>query len=217
MAGAKDVLKSVADGVKQATNVKGLKSGIDRRTKDMVEKGLTRTVEGPQRYASNKNSLYSGVYQDELLPAGRIRASDKAATSRLDTMRNTMEMSLEKEGRSFWGAMGRDALQGGAVGGMTGGISSSMQGGDFWEGFKGGAFNGAVGWGGYRAGMRSVGATNKFNPFGKGGIVTEGRNMSKALSSDKGVSKQVVSLLNAQQQAGIAKTMLQGGYKIPTS
>ncbi len=192
-----------ADSIKQFKNVGGA--------------NLRRGGQGPADYINNgqKSAYYSKAFRQGILPEGRVR-SDKSSMDLMSTTGNIRDMMLEKEGRTFWGALGRDALHGAATGGVVGGTTSALQGGDFWDGAKSGAFNGAAGWGAYRMGMRSVGATS-INPLGKNGIYKEAKKMQQALSGDKAVSKQVLSLLNNQQQAGIARTMLQGGYKIPTS
>ena len=69
-------------------------------------------------------------------------------------------------GGSFLGAMvcgltfaAKSAVIGGVVGAATGGISSLLNGGDFWQGMLQGAFNGAVDgfmWGGITAGLTNV-------------------------------------------------------------
>ncbi|BCO16172.1 hypothetical protein_gp119 [Bacillus phage vB_BceM_WH1] len=200
--GAFEQLGVNADSVKQFKGISG---------------SLKQSGRGPVDYMNpgKKGAHYSKAFKDAILPSGSVR-SDKSPNALWQTASNTRDMMLEKEGRTFWGALGRDALHGAATGGVVGGTSSALQGGDFWDGAKSGAFNGAAGWGAYRMGMRSVGATS-INPLGKNGIYKEAKKMQQALSGDKAVSKQVLSLLNNQQQAGIARTMLQGGYKIPTS
>lgn len=125
------------------------------------------------------------------------------------SMWQTAKMSAEKEGRTVWGAAGQHAIRGAAWGAVGGGTIEAAQGGSFWDGAKQGAFNGAVGWTGYRMGMRATGATSK-NPFAgdNRGMLSSGATMFKSLSKDGEVSKQAQAILRPMQANGINKAMM---------
>lgn len=117
-------------------------------------------------------------------------------------------------GGNVLGAVGSHAVRGAIGGAAIGGTMEAAQGGDFWAGAKSGAFNGAVGWTGYRMGMRATGA-NSLNPLkglksttkGSQGIIAGGRNMFNTYSSDAGVSKQARALLNNTTRASMARQL----------
>lgn len=95
--------------------------------------------------------------------------------------------------------VGVSALRGAAVGGVAGGTVESMQGGDFWDGAKSGAFYGATGMAGVRATRQAVGAQSY---LGKNGIMGTMR-MNK---ENYGVG--VKDLMLNQQNVGRAKDVM---------
>lgn len=110
-----------------------------------------------------------------------------------------------------WGgtakAIGGHMLRGGVVGGLAGGTMEAAQGGSFWTGAKEGAWNGAIGWGGYRTFGRAVGANGPI----KG--LNAGMNMYRATGTGK-VSKQARALLNQKQRDGLARMAMNGNNRV---
>lgn len=121
-------------------------------------------------------------------------------------MKGGWQRDADRKGTSVLGLAGGHAIRGAAWGGVGGGTIESMQGGNFFDGAKQGAVNGAVGWTGYRMAMRGVGATNKLNPFAKGNAAGEGQglfsaagNVSRAYGKDADVAKSAQSILSLRQ------------------
>lgn len=100
--------------------------------------------------------------------------------------------------------VGVSALRGAAVGGVAGGTVESMQGGDFWDGAKSGAFYGATGMAGVRATRQAVGAQSY---IGKNGIM----GTMKMNKENYGVG--VKDLLLNQQNVGRAKDVINSTRK----
>lgn len=114
------------------------------------------------------------------------------------------------------GAAAGHAMRGAIGGGLAGGTMEAAQGGDFWAGAKSGAFNGAVGWGGYRMGMRATGATS-LNPFAKGnasghgqGLFTAAGRMANSMSTKSNVAQSAATLLSHQQRLGMSDAIYNG-------
>jgi hypothetical protein len=130
---------------------------------------------------------------------------------------NNIQKSLTGN-QTVLGVAANHAIRGAIGGGAIGGTMEAAQGGDFWAGAKAGAFNGAVGWGGYRMGMRATGAKslnplkgiNSKNAEGNGMIANAGRMIS-ATSMKKDVSKQAAALLSHQQRLGLQQTIYNAG------
>ena len=100
--------------------------------------------------------------------------------------------------------VGVSALRGAAVGGVAGGTVESMQGGDFWDGAKSGAFYGATGMAGVRATRQAVGAQSY---IGKNGIM----GTMKMNKENYGVG--VKDLLLNQQNVGRAQDVINSTRK----
>lgn len=115
----------------------------------------------------------------------------------LRNMASSMGSALTGKYGDGWGIAkqaGRHALRGAVAGGAIGGTTEWAQGGSFWAGAKQGAFNGAVGWSGYRMLGHATGAT-KLNPFSKQG------SFGSAMSQYGNVSKQVKAIAQARSDA----------------
>lgn len=133
---------------------------------------------------------------------------------------NNIRGSLQKD-QTVLGVAAGHAMRGAVGGGAIGGATEAAQGGDFWAGAKAGAFNGAVGWGGYRMGMRATGATS-YNPLAglnsknpnKQGIAAAAGRMVNTTSTKSNVSKQASTLLNHQQQLGLQQSIYNAGKKV---
>lgn len=121
-------------------------------------------------------------------------------------MRGNLANSLRDDNVSLLRAAGGHAARGGVFGGLAGGISSSAQGGSFWDGAKEGAFNGAVGWTGYRMGMRATAATSR-NPFSQQGPVRSAVNMFNATSQNPNISRPAQKLLQHRQMEGLSRAV----------
>lgn len=100
--------------------------------------------------------------------------------------------------------VGVSALRGAVVGGVAGGGIESMQGGDFWDGAKSGAFYGATGMAGVRATRQAVGAQSY---IGKNGIM----GTMKMNKENYGVG--VKDLLLNQQNVGRAQDVINSTRK----
>lgn len=168
---------------------------------------------------------YTRVSQRHLNKVANGGAVDKGASHRTSTMGAWMEGNLQQAAfkgghSSVLGMAGSHAIRGAAWGAVAGGSIEAAQGGSFWDGAKQGAFNGAVGWTGYRMGMKAVGA-NKINPLAgmKGassdqGIIAGAQNMWRATGgADANVSKQAVAILNNRQQEGYARALMNASNK----
>ena len=125
------------------------------------------------------------------------------------SMWENLKQSATDEGRTVLGAAGQHAIRGAAWGAVGGGTIEAAQGGSFWDGAKQGGFNGAVGWTGYRMGMRATGAKS-MNPFaGKNeGLISSASTMYRAGSADGAVSKQAQAILRPMQVESINKAMM---------
>lgn len=123
-------------------------------------------------------------------------------------MKGTLDVAASSEGRSILGMAGNHAMRGAAWGAVTGGAIESAQGGSFWDGAKQGAYNGAIGWTGYRMGMKAVGA-KKLNPMAKqGGLLGSTGTMWRTTSHNQQVSNQAKAILNQRQADGIARSVM---------
>ncbi len=91
------------------------------------------------------------------------------------------------------GALGH-ATRGAVVGAAIEGTNEYAQGGSFWTGAKAGAFDGAVGWTGYKMAGAAFGATSR-NPFKKSGPIGSAMNMHTS------VSKQVKAIARNRADA----------------
>lgn len=126
---------------------------------------------------------------------------------------NNIQGSLQG-GQTALGVGIGHTMRGAVGGGAIGGTMEAAQGGDFWDGAKAGAFNGAALWGGARMGMRATGATS-MNPLKginskdpkKQGMVTAAGRMMSSVSNKPNVSRQASTLLNHQQQVGLQKSI----------
>lgn len=120
-----------------------------------------------------------------------------------------LQRAAMDEGRTVLGMAGNHAIRGAAWGAVGGGTMESMQGGSFWDGAKQGAVNGAVGWTGYRMGMKATGASS-MNPFAGNnkGLFSSASTMTRAYSKDAEVSGQAVAILNNRQLAGTAQSVM---------
>lgn len=134
---------------------------------------------------------------------------------------NNIRGSIGKD-QTVLGVAAGHAMRGAVAGGAIGGTAEAAQGGDFWAGAKAGAFNGAVGWGGYRMGMRATGATsynplaglNSTAPGAKRGLLSSGGNMVNATSTKTKVSKQASTLLKHEQRLGLQESIYNAGKKV---
>lgn len=133
--------------------------------------------------------------------------------------KGNMKASLEAEGhggnlKGFAKATGVNALQGAVGGAVIGGTASAAQGGNFWDGAKEGAFNGAVGWAGAHTYRRSIGAETMFK--GPNSVVNTAKNnykFAQQLKKDGNVSKQAAALLSNRQMAGLSYAVTKGAVK----
>lgn len=132
------------------------------------------------------------------------------ASKTVSWMNGNLQRAAASENRSVLGMAGSHAIRGAAWGGVIGGTVEAAQGGSFWDGAKQGAFNGAVGWTGYRMGMKAVGSkANPLNPVsGPKSLWTEGSKMYRSMSPDADISKQAVSILNQRQINGVAQSVM---------
>lgn len=113
-------------------------------------------------------------------------------------------------GMSVLGMMGRDSVQGAALGGGIGGAIEAAQGGSFWDGAKEGAFKGAGGLTAYRYAKRGSGATST---FGGGGIAQSSKNLWNVGNyNNPEVSKQAAALLTQRQRDNMARATM-NSYK----
>lgn len=128
----------------------------------------------------------------------------------LSAAKGTLQSTAMEEGRTVLGMAGSHAIRGAAWGGVIGGTVEAAQGGSFWDGAKQGAFNGAVGWTGYRMGMKAVGSkANPLNPMaGPKSLWTEGNKMYRSFSNDAEISGQAMAILNQRQINGVAQSVM---------
>lgn len=127
----------------------------------------------------------------------------------------TTQASLAKEGydptiMGFAKATGKSMIKGAVVGGAVGGTVNAVQGGDFWDGAKSGAWNGAMIWGGAQTIRRGVGADTVFR--GQNNVWNSAKNMGGAFAKD-GVSSSARTLINARQMAGMSAAVTKGAVK----
>lgn len=123
-----------------------------------------------------------------------------------------LEEAVEKGGfSSAWSMAGHHAIRGAVGGAAVGGTLSVMNGGDFWDGAKAGAFKGASIYTGLRMGAAATGAENWMNPLaGKGkGMLSSGYNMY-GLTGGKNVkvSKAAAKILSQRQGDGLARGIM---------
>jgi hypothetical protein len=119
------------------------------------------------------------------------------------------------KGETALGVTANHAVRGAVGGAAIGGTTEAAQGGSFWDGAKSGAFNGAVGWGGYRMGMRATGASS-MNPLsglknkssGKQGMFSAAGRMTNTMSKDGNVAKSASALLNHTQRSGLSDAIV---------
>jgi hypothetical protein len=125
-----------------------------------------------------------------------------------DIMGGYLDEAVEKGGfSSAWTMAGSHAIRGAVVGGAVGGTTSVMNGGDFWDGAKAGAFKGAAGWTALKMGKAATGATS-LNPFaGKGkGAVSSALNIHSLTGGKKvNVSKQAARILSQRDGDGLTR------------
>lgn len=134
----------------------------------------------------------------------------------IDWMGANVQRSL-KGSETVLGVAANHAVRGAIGGAAIGGTMEAVQGGSFWDGAKAGAVNGAVGWGGYRMGMRATGATS-MNPFAginkkdpnNQGLVTAAGRMVNSMSTKSNISRQAATLLNHQQRLGLSDAVVKG-------
>lgn len=123
-----------------------------------------------------------------------------------------LEHAVESGGfSSAWAMAGHHAVRGAVVGGAIGGTTAALNGGDFWDGAKAGAFKGATIYTGMRMGAAATGAENWMNPLaGKGkGMFSSGYNMY-GLTGGKNVkvSKAAAKILSQRQGDGLARGIM---------
>lgn len=140
----------------------------------------------------------AGVLNTDLSVAARARILGRA-------MKSNIVSSLE--GRSVLSAIGVNAVQGAAIGGLIGGVTEWAQGGNFWDGVGEGAWIGAVGLPAYRMAMRATGATSLL-PLGKNGVVGRTSAMIGALSRDLEISRPAAATLRQQQMSNLANAIM---------
>lgn len=168
----------------------------------------------------DKESIRKGM---EWRDAGGYGGQDAGFTMRVGDMLGRGHAGLQnaalEEGRSVLGMAGSHAVRGAAWGAVGGGTIEATQGGSFWDGAKQGAINGAVGWTGYRMGMKAVGAKS-MNPFAKqtskhdkGGLLSALNNTWKTTSGNADVSGQYIAIMNNRQKSALARSIMNGNKK----
>jgi hypothetical protein len=183
---------------------------VARREKQSSRAAYSNSSRGAARDPMLPNPATPGTarkYNFEDVPWKEAEPSNLAKGAATDfnpkagTVRNFLgaaASNLKSAHGGGWGGVakqaGMHALRGSVGGGAIGGTTEWAQGGSFWAGAKSGAFNGAVGWSGYRMAGKAVGATSR-NPFSKDGLLTKGGEMYG------GVSKQVQRIMQVQKDA----------------
>lgn len=189
----------------------GAKSQAGQFVADAVE-----TVAGAAGGAAKRGFKSTARPEHEQLRAAFRLRGDSGVMSRIGAMGKWGASNLKSsfgEGAT-WGTvakgMGGHMLRGGVVGGLAGGTIEAAQGGSFWTGAKEGAWNGAIGWGAWRAAGRMTGATtrNPLGAFGKGGVANSAGTMWRATSGNAEVSKQATALLNQAQRNGVTRAYM---------
>ena len=190
----KDVTKNVLDALK-----KGSKGQTQHHSKvDDVIKKNANAKGGPSKADYTKVKNGSAFKSD----GGWDQASKTGSA-----MWGNLQNAAAHEGRTMLGMAGNHAIRGAAWGAVGGGSVEAMQGGSFWDGAKSGAVKGAVGWTGYRMGMKAVGAKG-INPIGKDGLFNSGSNLYRSFSKDADVSGQAIAILNNRQIEGVARSVM---------
>lgn len=114
------------------------------------------------------------------------------------------DMKSNFHGAGGWGEVGKTAIRGAAVGGLAGGSIEAMQGGDFWDGAKTGAFMGGTGMAGMKIAKQSTGA-RKY--LGEEGILSN----YKGMKEEYGVG--VKALMTNQRHVKNATNWVTGNTK----
>lgn len=133
--------------------------------KGMVRgKHVESAAQKVKRYKNTANGGDATVKRGPTLPSSGLEKIQRAESGRV-RMSNNAKANLYaqdmKRNFSEQGGMNRvgvSALRGAVVGGVAGGGIESMQGGDFWDGAKSGAFYGATGMAAARGARQVVGA-----------------------------------------------------------
>ena len=173
-------------GLKRGRQVESAAQKV-KRYKDTLNGGDGTVVKGP-------NIPSSGLETIRRAESGRVRMSDNAKAS---LYARDMRRNFSEQGGI--NRVGVSALRGAVVGGVAGGGIESMQGGDFWDGAKSGAFYGGTGMAGVRATRQAVGAQAY---LGKDGIMGTMKMNKEAY----GVG--VKDLMLNQQNVGRAKDVM---------
>lgn len=191
------------------------KAGIDnakRQTDDFIgqqriaEMKSTQTSNARRQRIETKSSsnpfVSSGSQGLDKIRFMESRGAKPSDQSRRSALSGDMRRNFSEQGGI--NRVGVSALRGAAVGGVAGGTVESMQGGDFWDGAKSGAFYGATGMAGVRATRQAVGAQSY---LGKNGIM----GTMKMNKEQYGVG--VKDLMLNQQNVGRAKDMMNSTNK----
>jgi hypothetical protein len=201
VAGKKEAAETLLDAFKAGS--KGEKQFVDT-VKEARKAGGGSGSGGAKAYGTPNDADWGKVLDGSAF-------GSKGGMDQLSKFGNAINGNWQRdameEGRTVLGMAGSHAIRGAAWGAVGGGTIEAAQGGSFWDGAKQGAFNGAVGWTGYRMGMRGVGATS-LNPMSKSGVFKQGSTMARAFSKDKEVSGQAVAILNNRQVTGVAQGVM---------
>lgn len=207
----KGKVKPKRKGASVDANIDG---SFDAYTKATVKQDTERfykTTYSPKNL-KEATTRVGGVATDETGFTSRLSGQGKWAMGNIRS-------SLRSDRKTFFQAAAGDALRGSITGGVTGGLYAEAQGGSFWAGAKEGAFNGAVGWSGYKMGMRATGATSR-NPFAglgkksqndpnaKRGVLSSAGNMVNLSSSSPEISRQAAALINQKQWSGLSNAVV---------
>lgn len=181
--------------------VKSFKRGAEQ-VKRGKEKAAQEATALKKRYGSSSKDDIASVKSGAHF---RNDGGMEGLAAKGSHVRGAWQRDAEMEGKSVLGMAGGHAVRGAAWGAVGGGTIESMQGGDFFDGAKQGAVNGAVGWTGYRMAMRGTGAKS-LNPFAKGNAAGEGQglfsaasNVSRAYSKDPEVARSAQKILSLRQ------------------
>jgi hypothetical protein len=123
-----------------------------------------------------------------------------------------LDEAVEKGGFSnAWSMAGHHAIRGAVGGAAIGGTASVLNGGDFWDGAKAGAFKGATIYGGLRMGAAATGAENWMNPLaGKGKGMLSGAYNIHAVTGGKNVkvSRAAAKILAQREGDGLTRGVM---------
>lgn len=155
------------------------------------------SAKAPELSEAFQENMHKHVHNSEQKVKAQNAASMSDRSVRTDGYGNMTKdwgSNLRKEygsdgkmasGWDIGAGLGKHALRGAVVGGAIGGTTEYAQGGSFWAGAKSGAFDGAVGYAGYRGVKAATGATSS-NPFGREGAFGKGFGQIKSTYQNTG-------------------------------